>query len=129
MERIRTALEGISFEERTTSDEIPAIGIAREHLHAVLQKLRDAGGFVTITMVTGVDRYPAQPRFELHHQLMSLDAERVRVTTLLREEDAKAQTCVDLWPGAAFMERECYDMFGIVFDGHEPMRRLLMSLV
>lgn len=127
MERVRTALEGCRFEKRSTSDGIPAFGVSREDLHEVLQRLRDRADFVAVTFVTAVDRYPAEPRFELHHQLFSLIHEdRVRVTTELSEKDAKAASCVDLWPGAAFMERECYDMFGIRFEGHENLRRLLM---
>jgi len=125
-ERIRTALEGLSFEERTSSDGMPAIGVTREELKAILERLRDDAGFVTVTMVTGVDRYPEEPRFELVHQLMSLEAERIRVTTRLSEADPTAPTCTDLWPGAIYMERECYDMFGIEFEGHEGLRRLLM---
>jgi NADH-quinone oxidoreductase subunit C len=52
--------------------------------------------------------------------------DRVRVRTALQEGDARLPSCVDLWPGAAFAERECYDLFGIRFDGHPGLRRLMM---
>jgi len=126
IERTRAALEGLAFEDRASRDGTFAIGVKRDVLHEALLRLRDRAGFVSVTFVTAVDRYPGKPRYELHHQLMSKDAERVRVTTELGERDASAPTCVDIWPGASFMERECYDMFGIVFDGHPDLRRLLM---
>ena len=69
---------------------------------------------------------PAEPRFELVHQLWSLaNNDRVRVHTRLAE-GASAASCVALWPGAAYMERECFDMFGIAFAGHTGLKRLLM---
>ena len=46
--------------------------------------------------------------------------------TRLAEDDARVPTCTDLWPGAGYAERECYDMFGIEFDGNPDLRRLLM---
>ena len=127
LERISSALEGLTFEQRESRDGLVALAVERAALHDVLERLRDAAGFSTITLVTAVDRLPQSPRFELHHQLLALEyVERVRVTTRLLEDDAKAPTCTDLWPGAAYMERECYDMFGIDFEGHDNLRRLLM---
>jgi len=41
-------------------------------------------------------------------------------------DDPRVATCTDLWPGAGFSERECYDMFGVRFEGHPDLRRLLM---
>ena len=100
---------------------------ARDAVRDVLERLKQRAGFESVTLVTGVDRDEAVPRFEVIHQLRSLaHSDRVRVRTRLEENDARIATCVDLWSGAGFMERECYDMFGIVFEGHENLRRLLM---
>jgi NADH:ubiquinone oxidoreductase subunit C len=44
----------------------------------------------------------------------------------LRSDDARLPSCIDLWPGAAYMERECFDLFGIVFEGHPGLKRLMM---
>jgi NADH-quinone oxidoreductase subunit C len=61
------------------------------------------------------------------YQLQSIEhADRVRIRTRLTTEDAKVPTCTDLWSGASFMERECWDLMGIDFEGHPDMRRLLM---
>jgi NADH-quinone oxidoreductase subunit C len=93
----------------------------------VLERLRQRAGFEANTLVTGVDLYPSEPRFEVVYQFLSFaHNDRVRVRVLVTEEDAHVPTCTDLWPGASFSERECWDMFGIRFDGHPDLRRLLM---
>jgi NADH-quinone oxidoreductase subunit C len=94
-------------------------------LHETLARLRDRAGFAQCTFVTAIDRYPRDPRFELHHGLLSLEHnDRVRVVCPLVQDSAP--TCTDLWPGANWMERECFDMFGIRFESHPDLRRLLM---
>jgi NADH-quinone oxidoreductase subunit C len=127
--RVQAACEGIPHRARER-DGLPSLEVAREDLHALLQRLRDVAGFDSVTFVTGVDHLAdraGEPRFEVVLQLLAVDADaRVRVRVLLRSDDAHLPTCVDLWPGAAYMERECFDMFGIVFDGHPNLRRLLM---
>ena len=60
------------------------------------------------------------------HQLFSLaHNDRLRLVTAV-DLDQRVPSAVALWPGAAYMERECYDMFGLVFDGHPGLKRLLM---
>lgn len=126
-ERVAAALEGLAWRVVECRDELLTLAVERPALRAVLERLKQQAGFVQATLVTGVDLYPEEPRFELVHQLLSYPhQDRVRVRTALAGDDAHAPTCVDLWPGAAFMERECFDMFGIVFDGHQGLRRLLM---
>ncbi len=125
-ERIARALEGIEHRSPGQRDGMPAVLVERARLRAVLERLRRAG-FESVTFVTAVDHLPRAPRFEVVHQLRCLErAERVRVLTPLQDGDAACPTCVDLWPGARYMERECFDMFGIVFTGHEPLTRLYM---
>ena len=127
LERLRLALEGLSFELSTPRDRMPTLEVDRTVLRAVLERLKQRAGFESPTIVTGVDRFPSEPRFEVVHQFHSLaHGDRVRVRTRLSSTDARVPTCIDLWPGAAFMERECFDMFGIVFDGHAGLKRLLM---
>ena len=127
LERLRLALEGLSFELSTPRDRMPTLEVGRDVLRPVLERLKQRAGFEAPTFVTGVDRHPAEPRFEVVHQLFSnAHRDRVRVRTRVAASDARVPTCIDLWPGAAFMERECFDMFGIVFEGHANLRRLLM---
>jgi len=126
-DRIVQALEGLEVRATLAPDGVVLVETARAALHVACRRLRDRCGFETCTFVTAVDRFPAEPRFELLHQLLALPgAERARLRTLLRGDGASAPTVTDLWPGAAFMERECFDMFGIRFEGHAGLKRLLM---
>ena len=126
-ERIRAALAGIEHEWLAPRDGLAACSLARGALHEALSRLKQQAGFETATLITAVDHPGREPRFELVHQLLSLaHGERVRLHTRLAADDAHAPTCTDLWPGAAYMERECFDLFGIVFTGHAGLKRLMM---
>ncbi len=125
-ERIESALAGVPHRWIVPKDGMPAVGVVREHAAEVLERLEGVGRFECNTFVTAIDHYPAEPRFELVWQLLSLThVDRVRVSLFLAEGES-APTCTHLWPGAAFSERECYDMFGIRFEGHANLKRLLM---
>ena len=127
LERVATALADLPYEKVDCRDGMPSIEVERASLKEALTRLRDAGAFEQATFVTAIDHYPDEPRYELNHQLLSFaHNDRLRVKCRLQADDAQAPTCIDLWPGAAYMERECFDMFGIVFEGHEGLKRLLM---
>ncbi len=126
-DRVRAALEGLDVTEVEVRDGLSCIEVSRDVLHDALARLRDAAGFEMVTFVTAVDRFPAEPRFEVNHQLYSVqNTDRVRVKTRVDSSDPKLPSCTDLWPGAGFMERECFDMFGVIFEGHPNLKRLLM---
>jgi NADH-quinone oxidoreductase subunit C len=77
--------------------------------------------------VHGVDYLPAEPRLGVHYELLSMQrVDRLNVRTRVGVEDPRQPTVVDLHPTADFQEREVYDMFGVVFEGHPDMRRILM---
>lgn len=81
--------------------------------------------FVSVTCVDWMDQRPE--RFELVYHLMSSSQHyRLRVKVSLPEEKPEIASMVDLWPGADYMERECWDMYGITFKGHPDLRRILM---
>ncbi len=127
--RIQSALAGVAHQVLAPRDQTPCIEVERASLRTALEHLHRAG-FVQNTFVTAIDRHPAEPRYEVNHQFLSLEPSgagaRVRVVTRVRSDDAIVPTCIDLWPGAAYSERECFDMFGIRFEGHEGLKRLLM---
>ena len=126
-ERVSAALEGLACELGETVDATPTVTVARDDLHDAAQRLRDRAGFETNTFVTAIDHFPRDPRFEVACQLLSVSHnDRVRLRTLVSENDARVPSVVDLWAGAAFSERECFDMFGIRFDGHAGLKRLMM---
>jgi len=77
--------------------------------------------------ITAVDYYPKDPRFALCYHLYSLQyARTIRLKTFLDNDEPRVQSVTSLWPAADFQEREAFDMFGITFDGHPNMRRILM---
>jgi len=121
------AIEIPEVEARDHSDTCVTIEVARDRLHHALSLLKERAGFEAVSFITAVDRHPATPRFEVVHQLWApAYGDRVRLRTRLLDDQTSVSSCTDLWSGAAFMERECFDMFGITFDGNPDMRRLLM---
>lgn len=77
--------------------------------------------------LTAVDRYPAEPRFEIIYHLYSVrNNERLRLKTPLPGGDPRIDSVVDLWPGADVLEREVFDLFGVRFASHPNLRRLMM---
>ncbi len=77
--------------------------------------------------VIGIDRIPAKPRFEVVYLLYSIPLRhRVRLKVKL-EEGESVPTITGIWPAADWPEREAYDMFGIVFDGHPNLSRIYMG--
>ena len=77
--------------------------------------------------VHGVDYLPEEPRLGVHYELLSMErADRLNVRTRVGTDEPRVPSVVDLHPTADFQEREVYDMFGVVFDGHPDMRRILM---
>jgi NADH-quinone oxidoreductase subunit C len=80
-----------------------------------------------LASVHGVDYLPEARRLGVHYELLNMQrVERLRVMLRLEIEDPHVASAVDLFPTAEFQEREIYDFFGVVFDGHPDMRRILM---
>jgi len=83
--------------------------------------------FNMLTDVTCVDRFPTEPRYELNYQLLSIPRLlRIRLRTAVSGEQPVADSLMPLWPGANWMEREVFDLFGIRFEGHTDLRRILL---
>jgi len=104
----------------------------------VLGWLRDAPAqeYRFLASLHAADYLPTEPRFSVHYELLNMPrAERLRVKALLADpasgngaagELPQLPSCVQLFPTADFQEREVYDMFGIAFEGHPDLRRILM---
>ncbi len=103
--------------------------VRREDVLAALAALRDdpALDYALLADLTAVD-FPSEPeRFRIVYQLLSLSRrDRLRVRVPLSGDWPSVPTCTGIWPGARWLEREVYDMFGIRFDGHPDLRRILM---
>jgi NADH-quinone oxidoreductase subunit C len=77
--------------------------------------------------VTCVDLHPSEPRFEVIYQLLSIPKkERVRLKVRLSGDDPVVESVTSVWPAANYFEREVFDLFGVRFNGHPYLRRLLM---
>ena len=125
--RVQAALAGRSFQVGASLEGTPLVEVAPQEAWEIIRLLKDSAGFDTNTFVTAVDRFPAEPRFEVVWQfLSSAHADRVRVKARIGGEHPRVRTIIDHFAGAAFSERECFDMFGIRFDGHAGLKRLLM---
>jgi NADH-quinone oxidoreductase subunit C len=104
-----------------------AIAVERESLREACARLRNQLGYSFLSTITCVDWYPARPRFEVVYQLLAMKAkQRVRLKVWLTDDDAVADSVVEVWPAANFFEREVFDLFGIRFAGHPYLRRILM---
>jgi NADH-quinone oxidoreductase subunit C len=105
------------------------ITVPREHLRGACDLLRTDPEmqFVHLCDATGVDRFPVEPRFEVNYHLVSLHRrERVRLKVRVSTADPVVESVTSVWPTANWHEREIYDLFGVRFEGHPNLRRILM---
>jgi NADH-quinone oxidoreductase subunit C len=97
-----------------------------EHVVGVLGRLQ-AKGYTFLASLHGVDYYPEEPRLGVLYELLDMkQVDRLTVKARVSTEQPRIATSTGLFPGADFPEREVYDMFGVVFDGHPDLRRILM---
>ena len=126
---LQHAAPGAEFESVPSVDLQTTICAPRDPFPAIARTLRDAPGlqFDFLVELTAVDFWPREPRFEIVYILVSTALRhRVRVKLRLRGDDARVATVSGIWPAASWLEREVWDLFGIVFEGHPDPRRLLM---
>jgi NADH-quinone oxidoreductase subunit C len=103
--------------------------LARKVLRATAERCRqdEALQFNLLSDATCVDRFPMEPRFELNYHLVSISKRlRVRLLVRLAGNDPVVDSLVPVWPGANWLEREIFDLFGIQFTGHPDLRRILL---
>ena len=128
-QRVRDKLGEHAVVDTAYQRELATLEVAPGAVRDVLGylKMDDEDPYPLLMSVHGCDYLPAEPRLSVHYQLLSMRrTERLNVKTRLGADDPHLPTVVDLFPGANFQEREVYDMFGVVFDGHPDMRRILM---
>ncbi len=108
-----------------------SLAIDPDHNRAVLSELRERHGYNFLSSLHGADYLPAKPRFAVHYEMLAMArVERICVKALVEDpghsQIATIASVVDLFATADFQEREVYDFFGIAFDGHPDLRRILM---
>ncbi len=106
------------------------IFVARDRIAEVCAFLKSADGleFNFLSDVCGFDRGPEEePRFEVNYHLFSTTRfHRVRLKVLVNEDDAHVPSVTGVWRTANWHERETYDLFGVIFDNHPDLRRILL---
>jgi NADH-quinone oxidoreductase subunit C len=111
----------------TLSHGILVFMLAPDELLPTVRRLRDEFGFDLFLDVTAVDWLGQTPRFEVvHHFYSTAHKVRVRLKTRVHEADPTVDSLTPLFGSAAFMERECHDMYGIVFRGNDDLRPILL---
>jgi NADH-quinone oxidoreductase subunit C len=115
-----SVLDTIYFRDRAELLAEPTrIKTVLKHLHGK--------GYTFLASLHGLDYYPHEPRLGVVYELLDMErVERVTVKARLHTENPHIETVVDMWAGANHPEREVYDMFGVIFDGHPDLRRILM---
>ena len=110
------------------SVEGPGVVVGRERLREVLLFLRDDKdlGFSMLTDLFAIDCYGREPRFEVVYLLNSLKLKERLIVKIRVNDGEHAPTVSDLWRAAEWLEREAFDMFGLHFDNHPDLRRILM---
>jgi NADH-quinone oxidoreductase subunit C len=116
------AVLGGKFDRGELTLEIAPVKIA-----SVCGFLKFDQRFVRLSTVTAVDRYPAEPRFEVVYHLHSIERnDRVRLKARIAGAEPVIESVTSVWRGANWYEREVFDLFGIRFANHPDLRRIMM---
>jgi NADH-quinone oxidoreductase subunit C len=100
--------------------------IAPEQIRAACVTLKEAG-YNFFEDLTAVDWFPASPRFQLSYHLLSFSMkDRIRLRVMLEDADPAVESITQVWAGADYYEREVFDLFGIRFEEHPNLRRIMM---
>jgi NADH-quinone oxidoreductase subunit C len=118
------------LEEVPSADGMPTVYVAREQLVDAGRSLRGAGFSVLIDLVP-VDLLPREPRYEITYLLLNPGGSegapaRLRLKVRVPGTDATVPTLSGIWRAANWAEREAFDFYGIHFEGHPDLRRILM---
>lgn len=126
---LQEAVPGARLESAPSIDLQTTLYVARDDVSAIGQVLRDRPDlrYDLLAELTAADFWPREPRFELVYMLVSIEhSVRLRLKVRLEGDDARMVTVSSIWRAANWLEREVWDLFGIVFVGHPDPRRLLM---
>ena len=101
--------------------------IATANIASVCGFLKHDQGFVRLSSLTAVDRYPAEPRFEVVYHLHSFQPRRrIRLKCRVRGDNPEIESVTGVWRGANWYEREVFDLFGVRFLNHPDLRRIML---
>jgi NADH-quinone oxidoreductase subunit C len=135
LDLLKSHLPEGAFEPADSLDGMPTVYVPREQLVDVCRVLRDTPAlrFAVLIDVVPVDYLPREPRYEVSYLLLSPGVggygdtpKRLRLRVRVPNDDPRLPTVSEIWPIANWAEREAYDLFGLTFDGHPDLRRILM---
>lgn len=134
--QLHNTFRDANLAEQTSRHGIPTLWVSREHVRAVLQHLKRSveRPYRMLYDLTAIDErvrfhrhdQPASDFTVVYHLLSYERNEDIQLKVPLQGEYPTLQTVTDIWPAANWYEREVWDMFGIAFDGHPHLRRILM---
>lgn len=129
-----TDIAGNELLEAVAADDMDEIAMRRNGLLPVIDALR-ANGFNHLLDIGGTDHHPLSPRFEISYHFLSIPlaaplqyVRRIRLRVFVDDADHVVPTLTHLWPSANWPEREIYDQFGVRFEGHPNLQRILNPL-
>ena len=103
------------------------VEIAADRIVEACRILKQDLGYERLSIVTAVDRYPAEPRFEVVYHIHSVQHNRrLRLKVRLAGDDPKVESVTSVWRSANWYEREAFDLFGITFLNHPDLKRIMM---
>jgi len=115
------------LEVREFSGEV-TVTVNKQDIVAICRFLKESLQYNLLTDVTAVDYLGKEPRFMAVYNLYSIpNKDRLRVKAPITESDCTIDTLSTLWNSANWLEREAYDLFGIIFTNHPDLRRILMT--
>jgi NADH-quinone oxidoreductase subunit C len=123
---LASALDDLAATAKFDFEEL-TVEVDRVNLLAALRRLKHELGFERLSTVTGVDRYPAEPRFEIVYHLQSIAGkQRLRLKARLSGETPEIESAFPVYRSANWYEREVFDLYGVRFLNHPNMTRIML---
>jgi NADH-quinone oxidoreductase subunit C len=123
-DKLAAALGDMLLASKEQHGEI-VLGVERERIEDALRLLRDQHEYQQLVEMAGVDYPTREERFEVVYMLLSLTKNHRIMVKVRAAEDTPVPTATTLWPNAGWLEREIYDLYGVIFEGNTDLRRIL----
>jgi len=123
---VASALDSVALTTKFEFNEL-TIEVAPVNIVEALRRVKHELNFERLSTVTGVDRYPAEPRFEIVYHLQSIAGkQRLRLKSRLSGENPEIESAFAVYRSANWYEREVFDLFGVRFLNHPDMTRIML---
>jgi NADH-quinone oxidoreductase subunit C len=123
---VASALDDIAVTAKFEFNEL-TVEIAPENILEALRRVKHQLHFERLSTVTGVDRYPAEPRFEIVYHLQSIAGkQRLRLKARVSGENPEIESATQVYRSANWYEREVFDFYGVRFLNHPNLTRIML---